>query len=323
MKNWAWILVALVLVLLVWSLREGFVGLADSDTAGSAKKSGYEDILKSIGQTVDYAVAPGTPTCDAGFAFEGGKCKKYTLPTCTSGSTFDSASGKCVHSTTHAKTDPTCAAGTYDSTHTMCAETRDPLPAATPAAASTSASTAVAAPVAPAAPAARAATTPAARAPPPPKPAVAATPPSRTSSTTTGGSTNAMGPNNVTPNQPGRSVWGPIFSGLGASGARNGDSSKTNKYPTLLGPNPEPSTRIDGVGVVNPSQNYQLTLGGLPSSAGLGSDENSQFLPYSRTPGDQDLIPDPYRVAKTFSAANYASRHEPSPFLTDFAAFQK
>lgn len=145
-----------------------------------------------------------------------------------------------------------------------------------------------------------------------------------TTGTTTGGSTNALGPTNVTPNPSGRDVWGPIFNGFGAStGAKNGDSTSSNKYPTLMGPNPKPSTRIEGVGVVAPSKSYQLTMdGALPSAEQTGSDEKSQFFPYSRTPGDQDLIPDPYRVAQTFSASNYASRPAPTPFLADFSAFQ-
>ena len=36
-----------------------------------------------------------------------------------------------------------------------------------------------------------------------------------------------------------------------------------------------------------------------------------------------DIIPDPYRVAKTFSTSSYSSKTEPVPFLTDFSAFQK
>jgi hypothetical protein len=55
----------------------------------------------------------------------------------------------------------------------------------------------------------------------------------------------------------------------------------------------------------------------------MGSDEMARFFPFSRMPGDMDIIPDPYRVAKTFSQSSYSSKTEPTPFLTDFSAFLK
>jgi hypothetical protein len=61
----------------------------------------------------------------------------------------------------------------------------------------------------------------------------------------------------------------------------------------------------------------------LPSTASLGSDANSGFLPHSRVPGDQDLIPDPYRLSRNFSTSSYSSKTDPVPFLTDFSAFFK
>jgi hypothetical protein len=121
-------------------------------------------------------------------------------------------------------------------------------------------------------------------------------------------------------------VFGPIFTGLGVGGGGDGgDSSKSNKYPQLLGGGASaPSTRIEGVGIVAPSKSWTLgESGDLPSSASLGTDENSKFLPFSRQPGDQDLIPDPYRVSKTFTTSSYSSKTDPVPFLTDFSAFQK
>jgi len=63
--------------------------------------------------------------------------------------------------------------------------------------------------------------------------------------------------------------------------------------------------------------------GTLPNSGGLGSDANSRFLPYSRVPGDMDLVPDPYRISSTFSTSSYSSKTEPAPFLADFSAFLK
>lgn len=148
--------------------------------------------------------------------------------------------------------------------------------------------------------------------------------------TSTGGtSTSSLGPNSggVGSGLSGKNVFGPTFTGFGAGGGqgKGGDSSKSNKYPELLGGGEsKPSTRIEGVGIVTPSKSWGLTeSGSLPSSASLGSDENSKFLPFSRQPGDQDLIPDPYRVSKTFTTSSYSSKTDPVPFLTDFSAFQK
>jgi hypothetical protein len=103
------------------------------------------------------------------------------------------------------------------------------------------------------------------------------------------------------------------------------DSSKTKQYPELMGGGAnKPSTRIDGGGIVAPSKNWQLTMdGSLPSDASLGATENSKYLPFSRQPGDMDLIPDPYRVSQQFSSASYSFKTEPSPFLTDFSAFNR
>lgn len=146
-------------------------------------------------------------------------------------------------------------------------------------------------------------------------------------STTGGSSVSSPGPNNLLPKTSamgGRNVFGPLFTSLGMnSGGSNGDSSKTNKYPQLLGPDPKPSTRIEGVGVVAPSKSYQLANdGSLPSAEQTGSSEESRFLPHSRVPGDQDVV-DPYRVSQTFLASRGAPKNEPVPFLTDFSAFQR
>jgi hypothetical protein len=103
-----------------------------------------------------------------------------------------------------------------------------------------------------------------------------------------------------------------------------GDSSQTNVYPELLGGMIDTSSRIPGAGIQPPSKNWTLANNGtLPTSSAMGADEMSRYFPYSRTPGDMDVIPDPYRVAQTFSASSYASKTEPVPFLTDFSAFQK
>jgi hypothetical protein len=81
---------------------------------------------------------------------------------------------------------------------------------------------------------------------------------------------------------------------------------------------------LSPAGIVPPSKNWQLANdGSLPSPGVMGSTEDAKFLPTSRVPGDQDLIPDPYRVANAFSTSTYSTKTEPVPFLTDFSAFQK
>jgi hypothetical protein len=146
-----------------------------------------------------------------------------------------------------------------------------------------------------------------------------------TGSTTGGGSTSSMGPTSGNSGNRAKQVFGPVFPGQGAStGGPVGDSSKTNKYPELMGGMVDSSTRIPGVGVVPPSKNWQLANdGSLPSADSLGSTEASKFFPTSRSPGDMDLIPDPYRVSRNFSTSSYSSKTEPVPFLTDFSAFLK
>ena len=153
-------------------------------------------------------------------------------------------------------------------------------------------------------------------------PAAAATnDPSRTSGTTTGGTSGTtQGPNSGGGGDRRKQVFGPLFMGEGERGGVKGtDSSKTNKYPQLLGGDAgKASTRIEGGGIVNPS-GVGVTL---PSLNSLGLNENSGMFPFSRQPGDMELIPDPYRVSQQFSASSYSSKTEPVPFLTDFSAFQ-
>ena len=122
-------------------------------------------------------------------------------------------------------------------------------------------------------------------------------------------------------------VWGPIGGGRAeGDGVPGMDSSKTNKYPELLGGLGAggDKTRIDGVGLAEPSSSWQLSMSGLlPNMKSLGADGMSQFLPFSRSPGDMEKIPDPYRVSQTFRTSSYSSKTEPVPFLADFSAFQK
>ena len=114
-------------------------------------------------------------------------------------------------------------------------------------------------------------------------------------------------------------LFGPVFRGFGEAGPQGlVDSTKDNKYPELLG------GRGGKWGSESSGMGGRVTdlKGSLPSSASLGSDANSQYFPYSRQPGDMDLIQDPYRVSQQFASSSYSFKTEPVPFLTDFSAFQ-
>lgn len=134
--------------------------------------------------------------------------------------------------------------------------------------------------------------------------------------TTTGGSTtSSWGPSGDSTGGRGFNVFGPEFAGVGQSSYTSGmmlDSTKTTDYPELLGPSMAgKKTRVDGVGMINPSVNAPGMNVNLPDFNTLGR---------SLMPGDRD----PYRVAQTFSPSSYSSRGtEPVPFLTDFSAFLK
>jgi hypothetical protein len=125
----------------------------------------------------------------------------------------------------------------------------------------------------------------------------------------------------------GREVWGPAFTELGspAEGDTITRDPREIKHPQLYGPSTKGGkTLMEGIGLVAESKNAQLAnSGSLPSSSGLGSDGNSGFLPYSRVPGDQDMIPNPYLPGGEFSSSTYSVKTEPVPFLTDFSAFMK
>lgn len=149
-----------------------------------------------------------------------------------------------------------------------------------------------------------------------------------------GSSGNLLAPTSGTVT-PSKVVWGPIFSGQGSDlGQTGGDSTKSNTYPELLGGfagSRSGGSMVGGVGITRPSQPGLWSGSGagaggggtLPSSQSLGTDLDSQFLPFSRQPGDMDLVPDPYRLARNFSASNLSSTRDPIPFLTDFSAFYK
>jgi hypothetical protein len=109
-----------------------------------------------------------------------------------------------------------------------------------------------------------------------------------------------------------KQVFGPLYTSIGSGGLITDDSTKTSRYPELLGGG--------GNGVPNKNQDQK---GSMPTLGGLGALESSRFFPFSRVPGDMEKIPDPYRVSQTFTAANYSFKTDPVPFLTDFSAFFK
>jgi hypothetical protein len=152
----------------------------------------------------------------------------------------------------------------------------------------------------------------------------AATEPAPVGNTTGGSSVSTYAPTGGSAsNLP---VWGPAWAGAAAPvpGSASGNSTTTTTYPVLMGGygggagTPE-RTRIDGVGITNASG------GGitLPPVATTGSEPNSQFLPNARVPAASDFSGDPYRLARTYSAATHSSKTDPVPFLTDFSAFFK
>lgn len=135
--------------------------------------------------------------------------------------------------------------------------------------------------------------------------------------TTTGGSTTSSWGPSGSENAGGKgfNVFGPEFAGVGAGGGGDGaysDSTKSTPYPELIGGRlGSGKTRVDGVGMINPSVNAPGMNMNLPDFNTLGR---------SLMPGDQD----PYRVAQTFDPSSYSSkRGDPVPFLTDFSSFFK
>lgn len=143
--------------------------------------------------------------------------------------------------------------------------------------------------------------------------------PNRTSGNTTGGTSGTtQGSNSGGGGNRRQQVFGPLFMGEGEGQVQGVDSSTTNRYPELLGGTARSSTRIDGGGIVAPS-GVGVTL---PSLNSLGLNANSNMFPFSRSPGDMETIPDPFRVSQQFSSSSYSSKTEPVPFLTDFSAFQ-
>jgi hypothetical protein len=119
----------------------------------------------------------------------------------------------------------------------------------------------------------------------------------------------------------GQDVFGPLYTELGDGvGGLDVDTTQINKYPTLIGGHT--AAGVMGGGGAGGGQ-ARVPKIEFPSLRSLGLNGMSQFFPFSRSPGDMDVVPDPFRVNRNFSTASYASKNEPVPFLTDFSAFFK
>jgi len=136
-----------------------------------------------------------------------------------------------------------------------------------------------------------------------------------------GYSSNVATPNTGAPSGPvtttvspstnmNRQVGGPKWGGLGApvSSSSNASASMITG-PTLYGPTAAQNKNIE-------------TKNWMPSYWSAGSEFGNMFAGTSRSPGDQDLIPNPYLQSAAYSLANGLQKTNPVPFLPDFSAFQ-
>lgn len=123
------------------------------------------------------------------------------------------------------------------------------------------------------------------------------------------------------PSQKSR-IYGPQFTGLGTpdpNGAGNGNGG-SGQYPEIWGGGGSKGG-AGGTGAAGGQGTGGSSIV-MPPLSSLGLDANAMYFPYSRSPGDMDLIPDPYRVAQTWLPSRYSyNKTEPAPFLTDFSAF--
>ena len=104
-------------------------------------------------------------------------------------------------------------------------------------------------------------------------------------------------------------VGGPKWGGLGAPVSSSSTSASMITGPTLYGPTAAQNKNID-------------TTNWMPSYWSAGSEFGNMFAGTSRSPGDQDLIPNPYLQSTVYSLANGLQKTNPVPFLPDFSAFQ-
>lgn len=136
--------------------------------------------------------------------------------------------------------------------------------------------------------------------------------------------TSALGPSMLPKSGFQKGIWGPEFTGFGADigPAGSPDTSASRQYPMIYGPNPtqERSKEITDAGQIVYPRDSAVSFD-LPSSTQTGSDPQSQYFPWSRVPGDQEGIPDPWRVSQTWTPSTQSYKTNPVPFLADFSAF--
>lgn len=141
----------------------------------------------------------------------------------------------------------------------------------------------------------------------------------RTAGTGTASSagSSSMSRPSITPSQKSK-IYGPEFTELGSPIGNGNGRGSSGQYPEIWGGGGTDSNAMVGTS----SQGGGSVV--MPPMSSLGLDSNAMYFPYSRTPGDMDKIPDPYRVSQTWLPSKYGyNKTEPAPFLTDFSAFLK
>ena len=270
------------------------VYFVDQSGVGTSVKSGYADVLKGLGQNAGYLVDSPPPVCPVGTVLDArNKCVSSTATPFTCPDGYEISGMTCKKKDGTETTEPTCPSGMKYSTEVNACQTE----------------------AIPSCPAGYEYKDGACK--------EKNTGGMATGTDTGGSSTTSYGPTSGVPSGRNRQVFGPVFTSMAApvAGGQGRDSSKTNKYPELMGGMMDTSTRIPGAGIVAPSKNWTLANdGSLPPDSSLGVDEMAKFLPYSRQPGDMDVLPNPARIG---NAPFFGTKTEPVPFLTDFSAFLK
>jgi len=113
-------------------------------------------------------------------------------------------------------------------------------------------------------------------------------------------------------------VWGPRLPETGAYGELSTAKSESKPlYPSLMGPDFLAAGTSGSAGAASSGVAFNL-----PSAGSMGSDLMSKYLPGSRVPGADDLIPNPYLQARSFSGAS-KTETDPAPFSSDYSRFMK
>ena len=298
---------------------------AQTQSANVASSSGYDAVLAGLGQGSTSGSTVPTPKCAAsGVSIIDGQCKKPNVPstpaTCPLGTTLGLGGTKCYGPDSMTPAQATAAGLTYNSiTYRYSKDVSPTCPAGYTIEFDTCVDTNATDPVCSSG---YKYYRPQARCEPANSPLFTGGPP--------GGGPPGGGPPGGGP--PGGSsmfvasnsgknkgnIWGPAYTGMGDN-AGNGSGNGSRDYPTLLGPQPNESTMVEGAGIAKPSQHQTLvTSGVLPGASQTGSDPDSQYFGSSRVPGDKDLFPNPYQE---FTPSIGSSKTEPVPFLSDFSAF--